>query len=128
MADSPYNELLLDCFNSPRHAGGGGRAQFSGLARESATGPRVRIACGIDNGKLQNLRFRAWGCPHFLAAAELLCRQLEGLPVTAIDGVDVMKLGKQLAVPVEKTGRILTLEDAWGELKRVIRINNSLQK
>lgn len=122
--NSPYNDLLLECFGNPRHAGAAGEPDsgmnFSGQASEFPGGPRVRISCAVEEGRLTRLVFQAWGCPHFLAAAELLCRRLDGLDVSSAGSLDLAELAEQLAVPVEKTVRILTLEDAFNDLKRAL--------
>ena len=60
------------------------------------------------------MRFRAYGCPHVIAACEAsLCADFEGRkpgrrPTSSIQ----TRLCERLSVPVEKTGRILVLEDA----------------
>ena len=124
MPQLPYNEQVLDCFNQPRHAAADPESinarQVSAQALEYAGGPRVRLACDVAEGKIDRVVFSAWGCPHFLAAAELLCRELEGLGIDAIAHLDLGELARRLAVPVEKTGRILTLEDAFSALKHEI--------
>lgn len=131
MMETPYNALALDCFHNARHAGDDANSattrQFSAQAAEFAGGPCVRIGCDVAEGRLNRVVFHAWGCPHFLAAAELLCRQLEGLDSDAVARLEVAELARQLAVPVEKTGRILTLEDAFSALKREISQSDSLK-
>jgi hypothetical protein len=62
------------------------------------------------------VRFRVFGCPHLVAAAEEWCRHTEGRPVSANDAPAVAALMTLLDVPTEKTGRILVLEDAWRAL------------
>jgi nitrogen fixation NifU-like protein len=131
MTDAPYNELVLDCFNHPRHWGQGAEPaqarQVSAQAAEFPGGPRVRLSCDLAEGRLTRVAFSGWGCPHFLAAAELLCRRLEGLDIDGLADLDLAGLVSQLAVPVEKTGRILTLEDAFSGLKREVRNTDSLK-
>ena len=121
-AQSAYSERVLAHFATPAHAGDLGRRyplEIRGEAAESASGCRVVLAAGIDDEVFREVRFRVFGCPHLVAAAEEWCRHTEGRPASA-DGarpaiVDLMAL---LEVPVEKTGRILLLEDAWCALGR----------
>lgn len=121
-ADGPYNERVLAHFANPAHAGDPEAhypVEVSGEAAESAAGCRVRFTAGIDGRIFREVRFRVFGCPHLLAAAEEWCRQAEGRPATAGSarcGVD--ELMALLDVPVEKTGRILLVEDAWRDLER----------
>lgn len=114
-----YNELVLKSFANPRHAGVLSVAgpQHIGQAQESAHGPRVVLRCHFDGQRISEMRFSAWGCPHFIAAAELLCAALESRTLAELGAFDIRDIQKVLAVPVEKTGRILTLEDALEALK-----------
>jgi len=111
----PYNNEVRACFANPVHAGepdGLYSRIVRGSAEESARGARLALAAGIDDGKVRALRFRAWGCPHLVAAAELYCREHEGLGVEALGSLDIKRMMARLAIPVEKTGRLLLLEDA----------------
>ena len=115
-----YNDSVIERFNKPPHAGaltpGTGSVHY-GRAEESPKGPRVLLSCRLDSDRLTQLRFSAWGCPHLIAAAELLCEQLELRTIAELDDYEVGNIRRVLAVPVEKTGRILTLEDALEALK-----------
>ena len=57
------------------------------------------------------MRFRVFGCPHLVAAAEWICNHYEGRPVTELGNRSVDEIMRTLQVPIEKTGRILLLED-----------------
>ena len=82
---------------------------------------RIRLSAEVDNGVLRRLRFRAWGCPHVIAASELFCRRFEGRRVADLDEFETDPIIEDLAVPVEKTGRILVLEDTVRSLGQAIR-------
>jgi NifU-like protein involved in Fe-S cluster formation len=64
------------------------------------------------------MRFRAWGCPHLIAAAEMVCERFTGETVESLARFEPQRLMTMLAVPVEKSGRILLLEDALRLLYR----------
>ena len=66
------------------------------------------------------MAFRAYGCPHLIAAAEAACAELEGRDAVELLEFPASDLMQSLSVPVEKTGRILVLEDAIRSLGRVI--------
>jgi NifU-like protein involved in Fe-S cluster formation len=114
-ATDPYNPRTHALFDSPRHAGdlSGDHARSAiATAAESATGACVQLAVGLTDGELQECRFRVYGCPHLVAAAEWLCNHLEDGPAAALGDFRAVDCMVQLAIPVEKTGRILLLEDA----------------
>jgi len=117
----PYNETVRACFHSAAHAGELTRdypqSCVSAVA-ESAQGAQIALAAGIDAGIVREMRFRVWGCPHLIAATEWLCGQLESGPAAAMENFPLQEIMRQLSVPVEKTGRILLLEDALRSLMR----------
>lgn len=123
-AGGRYSLRVLAHFATPAHAGALGRRyplELEGEAAESGSGCRVLLAAGVDGQVFREVRFRVFGCPHLVAAAEEWCRHAEGRPVTANDAPAVAELMARLDVPVEKTGRMLVLEDAWRALLKKAR-------
>jgi NifU-like protein involved in Fe-S cluster formation len=111
----PYNERVRALFAAPAHAVAvpdetGRRHEVS--VRASAAGPQLQLVALVQDNHLLALRFRVFGCPHLIAAAEACCEQFEGGPVEKLGDFSVSELMTTLGVPVEKTGRILLLEDA----------------
>ena len=78
----------------------------------SAGGARVELSAGVDDGKIAAVRFRAWGCPHLIAAAEWAAAQLEGQALGSVRPIRSNDLAAALSVPVTKTGLMLLVEDA----------------
>jgi NifU-like protein involved in Fe-S cluster formation len=118
MSNSPYHSDVLDCFANPAHAGevaGGAVAFFEDQ------GLRIRLSANVAENTLTELRFLAWGCPHVIAAAETFCRQFEGRPAVELELFKTDQIMQDLAVPVEKTGRILVLEDTVRSLRAAIQ-------
>ena len=76
----------------------------------------VRFAARIDGGQIAECRFRAFGCPHTLAAASFAAAQLRGTPVDARLALDAGRLARELDAPAEKMGRLLVVEDALRDL------------
>ena len=109
MITDPYSKNVRAAFAEPAHAG----------AIEGATqvlledqGVRIQLFAQIENGSIFRLRFRAYGCPHVIAAAETLCDAYEGRAISKLQQFSAAELMQSLAVPVEKSGRILVIEDA----------------
>jgi len=115
MSSDPYNETVRTLFANPTHAGSVANGT---TVRVDDQGVRVELSASVAGGGIQTLRFRAWGCPHLIAAAECACRQLEGASIEALEDLAAARIMDDLAVPVEKTGRILVLEDAIRSLGR----------
>lgn len=115
MSGDPYSPAVRDCFANTGHAGdldGAVRVEIDGQ------GIRLRLAGTHEDGQILALRFRAWGCPHLIAACESFCADYEGQPVAGLGAFEAANIMRKLSVPVEKTGRILVLEDAVRSLGR----------
>ncbi len=118
MIGEPYNAMLRDLFVNTEHAGNFDGTAAVGFYEEQ--GIRIRLAANVMSGKLQGLRFLAWGCPHVIAACEHFCRDFEGRDSADLELFEIDPIMANLAVPVEKTGRILVLEDTVRSLRQAI--------
>jgi hypothetical protein len=88
-------------------------AEVDGRAGSAERGAAVELLAWLGSGaRLARVRFRAYGCPALLAAADLAAEQLEGQPVEALARLEARALAAQLALPPEKLGRLLLIEDA----------------
>jgi len=79
-------------------------------------GAWIRFDARIEGGRIADCVFRAWGCPHTLAAAAWVAAELRTRPVTDCDSIDASRLARELGAPAEKMGRMLVVEDALGAL------------
>lgn len=109
MIADPYSERVRDFFANPVHAG---QVPDAVRVRVDDQGVRLELSACCRDDRLETLRFRAWGCPHLLAAAEAFCRDYEGSRCARLAGFGAAEIMQTLPVPMEKTGRILVLEDA----------------
>jgi len=109
VSDDPYSPLVRKHFANTEHAGDLAGAIAINIDEQ---GVRLRLSATVKNGRIQSLRFRAWGCPHVIAACEWFCCHYEGEPGESLSGFRASDIMRNLSVPVEKTGRILVLEDA----------------
>ncbi len=117
MSTDPYSAEVRALFAELSHAGDLADAACAELDEQ---GVRVRLAAALRDGCLHTLRFRAWGCPHVLAACEAVCRQYEGRPAAELEQFRASEIMGNLSIPVEKTGRILVIEDTVRSLGRSI--------
>jgi len=61
---------------------------------------------------VKSARFSAYGCPHTLAVTAWLCETLEGAPLEGVAPGTPADWAEKFAVPAEKLGRLLVVEDA----------------
>jgi NifU-like protein involved in Fe-S cluster formation len=118
-----YSSAVVRRFDAPKRAGelpDGAPGLVSGEAEDRTLHVWVRFQLQVIEGVVRAARFQAYGCPHTLAAASLVADWLEGQSVAAARGLDVRSLCAELAVPIDKLGKLLRIEDAlaacWREL------------
>jgi NifU-like protein involved in Fe-S cluster formation len=109
-----YNELTRRYFQSPGSVGElSGAGVFRGAAGKREQGAWVQFDLKCESGTLRAARFLAFACPHTIAVSAWLAEQSVGKAVTRALPESVEDLRDRFAVPVEKMGRLLIIEDAW---------------
>jgi len=119
-----YSAVVRELFERLPGAGelpGGGGAPVTGEAIALERGAWVRFDARIERGTIAVCSFRAWGCPHVLAAAARTAEHLRGTAVAVHEGCDARMLMQALAAPAEKLGRLLVVEDAERSLLAAAR-------
>jgi len=89
-----------------------GSVAARGRAGDREQGAEVELAFAVREGRVEAARFRAFGCPHFMAAASWLTERLLGARREDLAAWDWREVAEALAVPAGKFGRLLTLQDA----------------
>lgn len=118
-----YNAETRCRFESPATSGQlQGPTVFRGAAGQAGEGTwvqfDVRMACGSAPAEIADARFRAFGCPHVIAAADLMCEFARGRAIAIEPLLTVSDLRCRLDAPIEKLGRLLIVEDAWVAVMR----------
>ena len=118
-AGGAYSDRVRRLFADPPHAGalppGPGRTLLAG-AMALERGAWLEVAARVVEGVVADARFRAWGCPHFIAACELAVAGLPGRALSEAGRVEAVALARELGVPAGKLGRLLVIEDALRDL------------
>ncbi len=83
-----------------------------GQAGSEADGTAVTFELQIGGGIVNSARFSAYGCPHTLAVTAWLCEALEGARTDNLAVGTPVDWAEKFAVPPEKLGRLLVVEDA----------------
>ena len=115
MSVPTYSALVTRHFDQPVNAGplsGSSGTTCAGAAGRRELGAEVRFEVRIEEGRIAEICFHAYGCPHTIAACSLACERLEGAPVQALAGLEPAGLAAALGAPAEKTGRLLLVQDA----------------
>jgi NifU-like protein involved in Fe-S cluster formation len=85
---------------------------IAGRAGDREQGAEVELQLRIAGGRVAEVRFRAFGCPHVLAAASWLTERLTGASRDGLRRWDWREAAAALEVPPAKFGRLLTVQDA----------------
>jgi cysteine desulfurase len=93
-------------------AAGEGGTVVSGEAGGPGEETWVRFHLLIEGGIVKDARVQAFGCPHTLDVAGWLCEELRGRTRGALPPGRPQDWAARRSVPVEKLGRLLTIEDA----------------
>jgi NifU-like protein involved in Fe-S cluster formation len=114
-ANDPYNTEVRTRFAKPVYAGeveGHYDTLLGAEAAQAGSGAWIRLTAGVEAGRVAVLKFRAWGCPHLVAAADALCEEAGGRTLGELAGWQGAPLAERLGLPRSKAGVMFILEDA----------------
>ena len=109
-----YNELTRRGFDSPANVGvlsGPGVCRGAAGDREQGTWIQFDLAC--RSGAIACVRFLALACPHTIAVCAGLSERMRGCRLDEALRLSLLEFSQPYAVPIEKRGRLLIVEDAW---------------
>lgn len=110
-----YSSEVRRRFAAPARAGRlpeGASGVVAAAAEDRSLNVWIEFEIQARDGVIEASRFRAFGCPHTLAAADWIAEWLEGRSVDCLTELDVQGVAAQLGFPREKLGKLLRIEDA----------------
>jgi NifU-like protein involved in Fe-S cluster formation len=109
-----YSPLVLELFDRRPHVGRMPEATdvYLGRGRDAARGVDVQIWIKYTLQRIQATSFLAYGCPHTVAATSWWAQRVRGLQIDDAKQVIWQEAERALAVPPEKRGKLLVIEDA----------------
>jgi len=109
-----YNELTRRYFETAASAGQlAAPVVHRGAAGNRRHGTWVQFDLQAASGTLREVRFLAFGCPHTIAVSAWVAEQAVGTRLARRLPSGVQAISQQFALPAEKLGRLLIVEDAW---------------
>jgi NifU-like protein involved in Fe-S cluster formation len=123
-----YSSEVRRRLRAPSRAGlsqGTGRVSATGEAEDRSLNVWVRFQVELAGSVVQSLRFEAYGCPHFVAAADWIAERLEGGSAAALAVPVAQAARAALEVPTEKLGKLLVLEDALANCLRAAGVQTN---
>lgn len=93
MSDDHYSDIALDHLTRPRNAGTLVDPSGTGSDANPSCGDRTTITLRVADGRVDELRFRTFGCTAAIAAASILTELACGMPVeeaTRLEPADIL--------------------------------------
>ncbi|CEK11222.1 iron-sulfur cluster assembly scaffold protein [Legionella hackeliae] len=120
-----YNELVEHCFFSPEHVGTVDKSEPLTVYYRSGEAGRgdvfdFYLQCN-EQGLILKARFKAYGNPYLVAAAELVCKQLEGNNIDEHPQFDYSWLVEQLEIPRTRYPVALQIDDGYREIVKTMK-------
>lgn len=78
MAQSPFNETVMDHFMHPRNVGEIEDADAIGEAGSAQCGDAMTLYLKIDEGKIVDAKFKTFGCGAAIASSSMATELLKG--------------------------------------------------
>jgi nitrogen fixation NifU-like protein len=103
---SLYTEIIQDAYRRPAHRGELPDASHTFEDENPLCGDTLAVHVRVENGTVAEAKFTGRGCAISQAAAELLLDEMEGRPVSEIEGLtkdDVLEL---LGIPTISPARL----------------------
>jgi hypothetical protein len=119
-----YSELTLRHFRAATHARAPGVDDVvMAEAGDPASGTWIRWWLELSPDRINDAGFAALACPHVIAVVDWLCGRAVGMPLPLGELPErISALRARFEVPVEKLGRLLTVEDAWGNVSQAANL------
>lgn len=114
MTEIFYHPQVVELFQRLPFAGRmePGAGVFTGVAGDRRQGTEVHFWLKCSGPRVQAISFQAYGCPHTIAAAAWVAQRARGLTLGDVERTAWLQVERALAVPPEKRGRLLIVEDA----------------
>jgi len=108
-----HSAATLQRFRAAGHRGRlSGEGVVSGLAGSRRQGRAVALDLRLAQGTIVEARFRAYGCPATIAAADLVCERSTGGTAAEALALPVAEIEAALALTPARRGCILVVQDA----------------
>lgn len=113
-----YSKQVRKRFDRPDNAGRLPGRTVSGGAGNEALGTRIEFDFRVSGERVEKAVFRAYGCPHAIAAASWVAEASEGQSLSDTSWLDPLSLAGLLEVPDYKLGVLLVVQDALEDAAR----------
>jgi nitrogen fixation NifU-like protein len=112
-----YSNKVLDHYNNPRNVGSFDRADpniGTGIVGAPECGDVMKLQIKVDpaSGKIEDARFKTFGCGSAIASSSLATEWLKGKTIDEAEGIRNTAIVEELSLPPVKVHCSVLAEDA----------------
>merc|ERR550514_2007490 len=110
-----YHEIVHDHFNNPRNVGSLNKKDKnvgSALVGKAACGDVIKLQVKIEDGVVQDAKFKTFGCGSAIASSSLATEMIIGQPVDEAEKLNNKDISSHLKLPPVKIHCSVLAEEA----------------
>ncbi|KAJ3225009.1 iron-binding protein [Clydaea vesicula] len=111
-----YHEKVIDHYENPRNVGSLDKKNINvgtGLVGAPACGDVMKLQILVDdNGKIQEVKFKTFGCGSAIASSSYVTEHIKGMSVLDAGKIKNTEIAKELSLPPVKLHCSMLAEDA----------------
>jgi len=110
-----YSEKVIDHYENPRNVGKmetGDINVGTGVVGAPACGDVMRLQIRVENGIIQDAKFKTYGCGSAIASSSLVTEWVKGKTLDQAGSIKNAEIAEELALPPVKIHCSILAEDA----------------
>ena len=110
-----YHQKLLDHFENPQNVGSFDKNDDSvgtGLVGAPACGDVMKLQIKVEDGIIQDAKFKTFGCGSAIASSSLVTEWVKGRTLNEAKSIMNVQIAKELALPPVKIHCSVLAEDS----------------
>ena len=110
-----YHQKLLDHFENPQNVGSFDKNDDSvgtGLVGAPACGDVMKLQIKVEDGIIQDAKFKTFGCGSAIASSSLVTEWVKGRTLDEAKSIKNVQIAKELALPPVKIHCSVLAEDS----------------
>jgi nitrogen fixation NifU-like protein len=109
-----YGPKVLDHYENPRNVGVFGKDEEgigTGMVGAPACGDVMRLQIKVEDGVIQDAKFKTYGCGSAIASSSLLTEMVKGMTLEEASDIKNLDIVEELALPPVKIHCSVLAED-----------------
>lgn len=94
-----YRQIVLDHFSNPRNVGEIENPDGYAQAESSACGDIIEVYIRVENGHLEDIKYRTFGCAAAIASSSFASELVTGASLDTVMGITDAEIADQLGLP-----------------------------